>query len=158
MNALVEDRSEEGGEGRSKDVDLGMLPGLLGYNLRRALERAFHDFAAAMAPWDITPGQLGVMVIVRANEGMNQQRLANALGIDRSTMSGVLDALERRRLIARKPSPRDRRSHALELTAAGRDMLEELLPAHRAHEARIAAGLDAGERRDLLRLLQKLNG
>lgn len=156
MDGTLKSKQEDSAP--AKSVDLGLLPGLLGYNLRRAQDRMFLDFSAAMAPWRITPGQMGVLVIVQANAGMNQQRLAEALEVDRSTMSAVLDGLEGRGLIARKPSPRDRRSHALEITAKGRKVLDELMPAHRAHEARIAERLSAGERRHLIDLLKKLNG
>ncbi|MDJ0949757.1 MAG: MarR family transcriptional regulator [Alphaproteobacteria bacterium] len=144
--------------GREKDVDLGLLPGLLGYQLRRAQLRVFQSFAEAMGAFEISPGQLGVLVIISENPGLNQTRLARALGIDRSTMVAVLDGLEQRDLLARTPSPTDRRSHALLLTKAGERLLQDVRPVLEAHEDRIAASLSKDERAMLLSLLRRING
>lgn len=139
-------------------VAVDLLPGLLGYNLRRAQLADFQGFSEAVADWDISPGQFGVLVIIAANSGLNQTRLAGALGIDRSTMVAVLDGLEARGLVARKPSPRDRRSHALELTPEGARVLSEIRPVLEAHERRLAAPLDEADRATLIRLLRRVNG
>ena len=139
-------------------LNLGDLPGLLGYQLRRAQLAMFQDFAAAMGALDISPGQFGVLMIINANPGLNQSRLAGAMGIDRSTMVAVLDSLEGRGLLARKPSPTDRRSHALELTRKGTGLLREMRPVIDAHEDRIAHRLSGSERATLIALLSRFNG
>lgn len=140
------------------EIELGILPHLLGYHLRRAQVAMFQSFAAAMEPFGISPGQLGVLVIISENPGLNQTRLAAALGIDRSTMVGVLDGLEKRGLVRRAPSPTDRRSHALGLTEAGGRLLAELRPSLEAHERHIARDLTAAERETLIRLLSRVRG
>lgn len=134
----------------------GGLADLLGYQLRKAQVAAYQNFAEVLESQDISPGQVGVLLLVRANPGVNQTRVGNALGIDRSTLVAVIDRLEGRRLIARTPSPRDRRSHALMLTPAGKSYLETMLPRLREHERQIAAGLSGEERRSLIALLGKV--
>ena len=69
----------------------------------------------------------------------------------------MLDRLEERKVIARTPSPRDRRSHALILTAKGQEFLSTLLPRLDHHERRIAARLDARERATLIDLLRRIS-
>ena len=59
-------------------LDLGLLPGLLGYRLRRAQIAAFQHFAATVGKAGVTPGWFGLMVIVANNEGLSQTRLARA--------------------------------------------------------------------------------
>lgn len=150
------ERARDGG--RAAEVDLDLLPGLLGYNLRRAQLADFQGFSEVMADWKISPGQFGVLVIIAANSGLNQTNLAGALEIDRSTMVAVLDGLEARALVVRKPSPRDRRSYALELTREGARILGEIRPVLDAHERHLTAPLGDTDRATLIRLLRRVNG
>jgi len=137
-------------------LDHGPLPGLVGYTLRRAQLAVFQAFRQAMAPWDVTPGQYGVLVLIGENQGLSQSDLGAALGIDRSTMVAVIDRLEERGLVVRAPSPRDRRSYALELSAEGRRTLAEASRAVEEHEAAVTAGLSAAEKATLLELLKRV--
>ena len=140
----------------SDRLNFGVLPSLVGYNLRRAQLAVFQNFQQAMAELDVTPGQLGVLVLIGENDGLSQSRLGRALGIDRSTMVAVIDRLEKRRLVRRAPSPTDRRSYALELTSEGRALLAAVTPRLRAHEQAITGDLDAAEQATLLGLLRRL--
>ncbi len=137
-------------------LDLGLLPGLLGYRLRRAQIAAFQHFAATVGKSGITPGWFGLMVIVANNAGLSQTRLARALGVDGSTMVAMIDRLEENGWLQRRRSEVDRRTHALSLTDAGNDLLAQLMPQVEAHEAELAQGLSAGDKKDLLALLAKI--
>jgi DNA-binding MarR family transcriptional regulator len=140
----------------SSPLDFDLLPELIGYALRRAHGRVFQDFAATVGQDGITPGLFGVLVLIEANPRLNQSRLSEALGVDRSTVVGVIDRLQKRELVKRTPSPTDRRAYALELTAAGRDVLNQLKRQVRRHEAAIARRLDPGEQTQLVALLRRL--
>ncbi len=142
----------------NEDFDYDLLPGLIGYNLRKAQAAAFQDFSESLKGCDITPGQFGVLVLIEANSGLNQTRLGNALGIDRSTVVAVIDRLEGRGLVAREPAPSDRRSYALRLTEPGRTLLHRARGLVVAHEARIAKGLNSKEQAQLIKLLSRLGG
>lgn len=133
-----------------------MLPDLVGYNLRRAQIAVFQSFRAATADFDITPGQLGVLILIDSNDGLSQSELGDALGIDRSTMVAVIDRLERRDLVVRAPSPADRRSYALKLSDAGLALLQGIVPAVLAHERAVTETLSDEERVVLIKLLAKL--
>lgn len=139
------------------EVDRGLLPELIGYRLRRAQVRVFNDLLAALAPFELTPGLFGVMVLIDSNPGLNQSRLGVAMGVDRSTVVAVIDRLQARGLVTRKPSTADRRAHRLTLTPKGKALLEAAVPEVRAHEARIAEALTPEERATLLALLEKLS-
>ena len=137
-------------------LDFGILPELIGYHVRRAQLYLFADFARTMADAQITPGQFGVLSLVAANPGLTQSALARAVRIERSTMVAVIDALQGRGLVERKPSPVDRRSNALMLTAQGRAILDKVIPLVRAHERRMARNLSAGDKERLIELLPRL--
>ena len=71
-------------------------------------------------------------------------------------MVAVIDALEGRRLVERRPSVKDRRSYALVLSSQGIKMYELLKPMDLKHENRVTAHLSPEERRQLLNLLSQL--
>lgn len=133
----------------------GLLPGLLGYRLRLAQQAVFRDFGDSVS--DLPPGRVGILLIIDANPGVTQTRLAQAVGLDRSTLVGVLDALEARGLVERRRG-KDRRTNGLLLTRAGRARVTELKRRIRVHERRVAARLTAEEKTQLLALLSKLAG
>lgn len=137
-------------------LDHGLLPDLIGYALRRAQGRVFQHFAASVGGDGITPGLFGVLVLIEANPGLNQSRLSEALGVDRSTVVGVIDRLQGRDLVRRMPSATDRRAYALELTDAGRELLARLKRQVRAHESAIAERLSPAEQAQLIALLGRL--
>ncbi|MDA0241700.1 MAG: MarR family transcriptional regulator [Proteobacteria bacterium] len=139
-----------------EELDHDILPELIGYHLRRAQLTVFNDFVGTMAAQQITPGQFGVLALISANPGLSQSALARAVGIERSTMVAVIDALQGRDLLERRPSPVDRRSYALVLSAAGKELLAVLKPLVAQHEDRISDGLTDDEKQILLRLLKKL--
>jgi DNA-binding MarR family transcriptional regulator len=150
--------SQIGGEPRAAGVDPGALADSLGYALRRAQVAAFQRFMEAMGEFGVTPGQFGVLALIDANPGLTQTELGRAIGVDRSTVVAVLDRLEERRLVARVPSPRDRRSHVLELGKQGKGAFAEILRRHDAFERRLARRLTREERRTLIALLRRVTG
>jgi DNA-binding MarR family transcriptional regulator len=133
----------------------GPLPGLLGYHLRLAQQAVFRDFARAIP--EASPGRVGILFLIEANPGVTQSRLAQAVGLDRSTMVGVLHALAARELVERRRGE-DRRTNGLWLTRGGRALVASLKQRIRSHERRVAARLSAEERVQLLALLAKLAG
>ena len=137
--------------------DYDLLPGLIGYNLRRAQTTVFLDFSKSLQDCKITPGQFGVLVLIEANSGLNQTRLGNALGIDRSTVVAVIDRLEKRGLVMRTPAPADRRSYALRLSDQGAALLRRARGLVADHEQRIAQDLNPAEQQQLIALLSRLS-
>ena len=133
----------------------GLLPGLLGYRLRLAQQALFRDFAARVG--ELSPGRVGILLLLEANPGVTQSRLAEAVGLDRSTMVGVLHTLQDRGLVERRRGE-DRRTNGLWLTAQGRGLVGGLKRRIQLHERRVAARLSPAERAQLIGLLEKLAG
>ncbi len=82
--------------------------------------------------------------------------LSGALLVSTGTMTNRLDRLEARGLVRRRPNPDDRRGLVIELTDAGRTLVDEAVEVHVAREEEMLAGLDARERAQLARLTRKL--
>ena len=137
-------------------LDPGPLPGLIGYRLRLAQQAVFRDFERSVGTLGITPGRAGMLLLIESNAGLSQSRLAEAVGLDRSTLVPILDDLERRELVERRPGI-DRRTNGLALTASGRRFLGTLKRHVREHEDRIAARLSSSEREQLIGLLARLS-
>ncbi len=137
-------------------TDLGPLPGLIGYVIRRVQLLVFHDFISAMARHRIRPAQYSALTVIALNPGVTQARLSRALGIKRANMVAMIDELERRRLARRVASANDRRTQALQLTPQGVSFLRQLDAVVREHEARVTRGVGVDGMRRLFALLDEL--
>jgi DNA-binding MarR family transcriptional regulator len=113
-------------------------------------------FAARLAPLGIAPNHFGLLMHLDRGEGSTQQQLADALGIHRKVMVGLVDDLEKRGLVERRRHPADRRAHALHLTGAARELLPRAREVADRHEEEILAPLGPGERAQLLAALQRI--
>src|SRR5215813_2301268 len=137
-------------------VQLGILPNLLGYQLRLAQRAIFDDFADAMGELEVSPGLFGILIVIEANPGLKQTELADAAQLDRSSLVPALDKLEARRLVSRRASPQDRRVNGLWLTSEGTALVKQLKQRVAHHEERLARDLSAAERETLARLLRRI--
>lgn len=143
---------------RVAGLDYDVLDELLGYALRRAQVEMFLAFHAATRGLDITPPRFTALVIVGANPGIGQSSLGQVLGIARSGAMMLTDWMEARGLAERRRRPNDGRSWGVHLSARGEELLARMKRKVAAQDRKRAGVLDAGERRELLRLLNKLAG
>ena len=143
---------------RVAGLDYGVLDELLGYALRRAQVGMFLAFHAATRGQDITPPRFTALVIVAANPGIGQSALGQVLGIARSGAMMLTDWMEERGLVERRRRPNDGRSWGVHLTAKGEKLLGAMKRRVAEEDRRRSAVLSAAERRELLRLLEKLAG
>jgi MarR family transcriptional regulator, temperature-dependent positive regulator of motility len=126
------------------------------------LARRFQQIAVAVflaeveeAGYDLTPVQYAALAAISANHGIDQITLAGLIAYDRTTITGVVDRLVQKSLVARHESSRDRRARELKITDAGRRTLRGITPAVEAAQRILLRGLNEKEAKDLVRLLQK---
>lgn len=141
---------------RVPGLDYDVLDELLGYALRRAQVGMFLAFHAATRGMDITPPRFTALVIVGANPGIGQSVLGKVLGIARSGAMLLTDWMEARGLVERRRRPEDARAWGVHLTPRGERLVAAMKRRVVALDRKRAAVLDARERRELLRLLNKL--
>jgi len=138
-------------------IDMGLLPQLIGFNLRCAQVAVFQHFNRSAGAAEISPPQLGALILIEANPGISQSAIAGALRFDRSTLVQIIDRLEERGFVVREVSAHDRRSHALKLTPEGSTALAELKQLTSAHEDHMTHMLTADEKKQLIDLLARLH-
>jgi DNA-binding MarR family transcriptional regulator len=92
--------------------------------LHRVHQRATELFQEKMAGIDITARQYVVLVTVAQNDGASQQDIIDNTGIDRSTVSQIMQTMIRKGLLKRKRTKEDARAYAIAVTDQGRDILK----------------------------------
>lgn len=139
-----------------EEVDTSFLETLLGYNARRAALAVITVFVERMAPFQLKPVDFSVLSLVRHNPGITSRQLCTALGILPPNLVGMVNALEKRELVARQPHPRDGRAVGLHLTARGEKLMRDAEKTAAELEADFAARLSPSELRNLITLLKKV--
>jgi DNA-binding MarR family transcriptional regulator len=109
-----------------------------------------------LAPLGLDPRHAMLLRHVADGEGRSQQALGEALRIPPSRMVALVDGLEQRGLLERRPNPSDRRVRTLHLTRDGRRLLGKLMEVSLEHERQLCAGLQPAEREQLITLLDRL--
>ncbi|MFF5147635.1 MarR family winged helix-turn-helix transcriptional regulator [Streptomyces sp. NPDC013157] len=107
---------------------------------------------------DLPGGPRGYLVLVALAHGEppSQLALAQQVNLDRTVVTYLLDDLEARQMITRKPDPRDRRARQVLITEEGRAHLERAQHGLSLAEARLLADLDEDEAHHLRRLLMRV--
>ncbi|THV24939.1 MarR family winged helix-turn-helix transcriptional regulator [Peteryoungia ipomoeae] len=93
----------------------------------RACQLMQQALTKALAPLDIKPPHLDILVNLYRFEGISQQELARKLLVGRSNMSMLLPQMEKRGLLERRPDQWDKRILRLHLTGQGRELAEEAM-------------------------------
>lgn len=113
-------------------------------------------FEQCMADHRLTQAEFSVLALVHDNVEINQKSLADALAISPPNMAVLLERLEARALLTRERRAADRRSHVLTLTTEGKDLHRRATATVRALDEQTTGTLEADERQQLNRLLQRL--
>jgi DNA-binding MarR family transcriptional regulator len=142
----------------AEPVALAPLDDRLGFWLRLAQQSAFEAFHRAMAPLGLTPGRMGVLLLLEAQPDLRQAALAEALRVKPPNLAVLLAALEADGLIRRVEDARNRRANRLRLTPAGRALLRRAKLREAAVEAEISGGLDPATRAVLIAALRRIAG
>jgi DNA-binding MarR family transcriptional regulator len=138
-------------------VDLGILPRLLGYNLRRAHQLSWRTYVSFIGESKIRPGLFSLLILTRFNPGIAQIELGTHLGVDKASIVALLDRLERAGLIERRRSTRDRRRQGIFLTDAGSRELETLMQQVRQLERQLASRFSKTELDQFLGFLRRMH-
>lgn len=139
-------------------TELDILPELVGYNLRRTQIAYYQDYVKTFDKPRVSPTQFSILVLVDSNPGISQTEIGRTLGMARAATMVIIDKLENRNWLTRRKSQADKRMHALELTASGRLLLKQLRKKVLSFDAENTAALTKSEKKQLIKLLQKLRG
>jgi len=130
----------------------GFLISRTAMRLRLGLRRVF-----AENDMDVTPEQWGVLLCLWREEGLTQSELADRTVKDRTTITRILDLLEKKGLAERRKDASDRRTFRIHLTEAGKRSREVLFPLVRGYAEKIYADLLETEFAALQVIMAKIN-
>ena len=114
-----------------------------GYLFRRMQQIAVALFVEECKAFDLTPVQYAALVAIHTHPGIDATRLSAVIAFDRSTLGSVIERLEAKKLIERKPSGEDKRVKLLYLTKAGAAVLRDIMPSVEQAQARMLAAAEA---------------
>jgi len=127
-----------------------------GYLFRRMQQIAVAIFVEECKAYNLTPVQYAALVAIETHPGMDATRLSAAIAFDRSTLGDVIERLEAKQYIERKPSREDKRIKLLYLTRSGVALLRHVMPSVDRAQARMLQPLKPADRKTLLALLTQL--
>ena len=104
--------------------------------------------------WGLSVAQFDVLAQVGVSEGMTQQQLADSLLVTKGNVCQILDRMEGRGWISRRP---EGRMYRLFLTSGGRRLFDEVVPSQEAMISERFSALSRGEQEQLHGLLRKLD-
>src|ERR1700734_1943956 len=99
-----------------------------GYLFRRMQQIAVAIFMEECRAYDLTPVQYASLVAIQTHPGIDATRLSAVIAFDRSTLGSVIERLEAKGYVVRKPSREDKRVKLLHLSRSGGAMLREIMP------------------------------
>src|SRR3984893_13238653 len=97
-------------------LELGVRTWLHLNHITRTVQRRL---SAHLERYDLTPAQFGVLAHLKAAPHISQQALADWLIVTKRNIVGLLNRLEERKLVERRPGPEDGRTHLVSLTQQG---------------------------------------
>lgn len=137
-------------------VDTAYLQTLMGYNARRAALSIIELFLERLAPYGLKPVDFSVMSTIQHNPGVTSRQLCATLNLLPPNLVGLIQSLESRGLIERKPHPHDGRAVGLHATPKGKALMVQAEQTASELEIEKTAKLTPAQRKTLLELLQKI--
>ncbi len=130
-------------------------------HLLRTGDEAFRVIEQHFQARGLSQGRFTVLMLLcdktcGESHALTPAQLAEKAGVTRATMTGLIDTLERDKMVLRQPDPADRRQITVSLTPRGLAFLNDLLPEHFRRIASLLLVLSEKERRTIVRLLGKI--
>jgi MarR family transcriptional regulator, lower aerobic nicotinate degradation pathway regulator len=127
-----------------------------GYLFRRMQQIAVAIFVEECRAYGLTPVQYAALVAIQTHPGIDATRLSAVIAFDRSTLGNVIERLEARNYVERKPAREDKRVKLLTLTKAGAALLRDIMPSVDRAQARMLQPLKPVDRKTLMTLMTQL--
>jgi DNA-binding MarR family transcriptional regulator len=130
------------------------------------LVKLFWQLAPAFTRWaeshmtqkDLTPQRVRLMVPLLENGPMMMSALRNELGVSATSITALVDTLEKDGMVKRRAHKTDRRTTMVEITAKAEKKLTDNCSHFKDQVSEIFSGLSAAEQKQLLALLEKMRG
>jgi len=110
----------------------------------------------SIMPYKLTTSQFFLLIALYEENGILISKLAEKVALDKATLTGIIDRLERDGLVERRDDPKDRRAIRVYLTPKAESLREELLNIYHRNNARFLSVLSNEEKEVFERVVQKL--
>ena len=98
------------------------------FNIGRVMRRVYEHYESRLAPYNLTAPQYMVFMALYANNGITIGELGQRVALDGSTVTGILDRMEKNGYVERRPNAGDRRSALVFLTGKAQQVAPEIIP------------------------------
>ena len=143
-------------QNKSAPVTMDAVYAKPGYLFRRMQQIAVAIFVEECKAFDLTPVQYAALVAIRTHPGIDATRLSAVIAFDRSTLGSVIERLQAKDFVERRPALEDKRIKLLYLTKSGAAILRDIIPAVERAQARMLEPLKPADRKALMELLVQL--
>ncbi len=126
-------------------------------HLNRIMHTVGRRLSGHLQDYDLTLAQFGVLAQLQAVPDISQQMLADWLFVSKGNVVGLLNRLEGRGLVERRPDPEDGRTHVVSLTKQGAALAKRVVPEHEKLVAECMALIAPEDQRTLHQLLRTLD-
>jgi DNA-binding MarR family transcriptional regulator len=138
------------------EINYGPLPERIGYRLKRAYAYSIQSWDALFADLGLPYGHYSILLLISLNPGLSQLRVAEAAGLDGSTVVPITNRFVRLGWIHRLRRRDDRRTYRLRVTPTGQALLDRARPILQTHDKDLVSRLTLQERATLFQLLVKI--
>ncbi|OKP82649.1 MarR family winged helix-turn-helix transcriptional regulator [Paenibacillus sp. P32E] len=126
----------------------------LGFLLGSTHRRISNAFARVLKPYDITPEQWSILLMICNREGINQKEVATAAAKDQPTTARIVELLQKKGFIHKTMSPTDRRAFQLYATETGKSLIERTVSLEQQMITTAVNGLRPEQLEDLRSMLE----
>ena len=124
------------------------------YQLTGAQHRVSLTLKKALEPFDLTPVQFGVLSCLWQKNMHNPKEIAEFIGVENSTISGILDRMEKKGLLQRSIDVNDRRFIRIDLTDVSKELEGPVLKAVDGFNKEILSPFSTAEQKQLKKILR----
>jgi MarR family transcriptional regulator, lower aerobic nicotinate degradation pathway regulator len=141
---------------KSPPITIDAVYAAPGYLFRRMQQIAVSIFMEECKAFDLTPVQYAALIAIHTHPGIDATRLSAVIAFDRSTLGSVIERLQAKDFVERRPALEDKRIKLLYLTKSGAAILRDIIPAVERAQARMLEPLKPADRKALMGLLVQL--
>jgi DNA-binding MarR family transcriptional regulator len=127
------------------------------YLFSKAHQKTLQIFRQELQEVDLTPVQAGFLSYLVSNNGAAPAQLASHFGLEGSTVTGILDRMEKKGLLERRINPDDRRTYHIVVTQAGWDLSEPVLKCSKRANKLVAEMIGKDDAPLFLAIMQRIN-
>ena len=136
---------------------MGMyINGSLGFILNKTNTKLKHELLQCFKEYDVTPEQWAILNCLWEQEGITPKELADSIFKDKPNTNRILEKLQMKELIVRKPHPVDKRAFQVFLTEKGWALREKLIPRAQELLDKAIAGIEEHKVAELKNILNQI--